>query len=41
VNEGNETKALEVFEKGLISAKLKNDSRSIREFQSAIDELNF
>lgn len=41
VNEGNETKALEVFEKGLISAKLKNDSRAIREFQSAIDELNF
>lgn len=39
MNEGNETKALEVFENGLTQAKLKNDSRSTREFQAAIDEL--
>jgi len=39
MNEGNEVKALEVFEKGLSEAKLKRDNRSIREFQAAIDEL--
>jgi tetratricopeptide (TPR) repeat protein len=39
MNEGNENKALELFEKGLSEAKLKKDGRSIREFQAAIDEL--
>jgi Tfp pilus assembly protein PilF len=39
MNEGNEAKALELFENGLVQSKLKNDSRSIREFQAAIDEL--
>lgn len=40
MNENNEKGALDVFEKGMASAKLKQDSRSVREFQSAIDELN-
>ena len=40
MNETNEKEALVAFENGLIEAKLKKDTRSIREFQSAIDELS-
>lgn len=40
-NSGDEKNAISVFEKGLAEAKIKNDQRSIREINAALDDLKF
>ena len=37
----DETSAISIYEKGMEAAKLKNDTRSIREIRTALDELMF
>jgi tetratricopeptide (TPR) repeat protein len=37
----DETSAISIYEKGMEAAKLKNDSRSMRELKTALDELLF
>ena len=37
----DETSAISIYEKGMEAAKFKNDSRSIREIKTALDELTF
>ncbi len=36
-----ETEAMAIFEKGLTEARLKKDRKTIQEFQSALDQLQF
>jgi predicted Zn-dependent protease len=35
----NETEAIQVYEKGMAEAKIKNDLKTVNEFRSALDEL--
>jgi len=38
---GNNPEAIAIYEKGMEAAKIKNDSRSMREIKTALDELMF
>ena len=40
-SKGNETEAIQIFEKGLEEAQLKRDMKTVNEFRTAIEELSF